>query len=79
MGIYFGTDGIRGIYGDELSPSLAYKTGNSLSRFCKNKKVLIGKDSRSTGDILTLSLSSGLLNNGVDVIHVGLCPTPCIA
>ncbi len=79
MGIYFGTDGIRGIYGEELSPSLAYKTGNSLSRFCKNKKVLIGKDSRSTGDILTLSLSSGLLNNGVDVIDVGLCPTPCIA
>lgn len=79
MGIYFGTDGLRGLYGEEVSPSIAFKCGNSLSRFCKGKKVIIGKDPRVTGDILSLSLTNGLMQNGVDVIDVGLVSTPAIA
>ena len=79
MGIYFGTDGLRGIYGEEITPSIAFKCGNSLSRFCKNKKVIIGKDPRVTGDILTFSVANGLMQNGIDVIDVGLVPTPAIA
>ncbi len=79
MGIYFGTDGLRGIYGEELTPSIAFKCGNSLSRFCKKKKVVIGKDTRVTSDILTLSVANGLMQNGVDVIDIGLAPTPAVA
>ena len=79
MGIYFGTDGLRGVYGEEITPSIAFKCGNSLSRFCKNKKVIIGKDPRVTGDILTFSVANGLMQNGIDVIDVGLVPTPAIA
>lgn len=79
MGIYFGTDGIRGIYREELTPSLAFKCGNSLSRFCYNKKVVIGRDSRTSGDILSLSVSNGLIDNGVTVIDVGIASTPSIA
>lgn len=79
MGIYFGTDGIRGIYREELTPSLAFKCGNSLSRFCYNKKVVIGRDTRTSGDILSLSVTNGLIDNGVDVIDVGICTTPAIA
>lgn len=79
MGIYFGTDGIRGIYREELTPSLAFKCGNSLSRFCYNKKVVIGRDSRTSGDILSLSVTNGLIDNGVTVIDVGIASTPSIA
>ncbi len=79
MGIYFGTDGLRGIYSEELTPSIAFKCGNSLSRFCKIKKVLIGKDPRVTGDILSLSIANGLMQNGVDVIDVGMVTTPAVA
>ena len=79
MGIYFGTDGLRGIYGEELTPGLAFKCGNSLSRFCENKKVIIGKDTRVTGDIILLSVANGLMQNGVNVINVGVLSTPAIA
>ena len=79
MGIYFGTDGLRGVYGEEVTPSIAFKCGNSLSRFCELKKIVIGKDPRVTGDILALSITNGLMQNGVDVIDVGLVSTPAIA
>ena len=79
MGIYFGTDGLRGIYGEEVTPSIAFKCGNSLSRYCENKKVVIGKDPRVTGDILALSMANGLMQNGVDVIDVGMVTTPAVA
>lgn len=79
MGIYFGTDGLRGIYGEEISSSLAFKCGNSLSRLCNKKKVIIGRDTRTTGDLISLALSCGLLSGGVDVIDVGITPTPVIA
>lgn len=79
MGIYFGTDGLRGVYGEELTPSIAFKCGNSLSSFCKKKKVVIGKDPRVTGDIISLSVANGLMQNGVNVIDVGLITTPAVA
>ena len=79
MGIYFGTDGVRGVYREELTPSLAFKCGNSLSRFCYNKKVVIGRDTRTSGDILALSVANGLIDNGVNVIDVGIASTPAVA
>lgn len=79
MGIYFGTDGFRGIYGEVISPSIAYKVGNSLGNFCPNKKILIGRDTRRSGSILSLSFSSGIMSQGVDVIDIGISPTPVIA
>ncbi len=79
MGTYFGTDGIRGVFGEELSPDLAMKCGNSLSRLCIRKKVIIGRDTRITGDLLALSFSSGLISGGINVIDVGVATTPCIA
>lgn len=79
MAIYFGTDGMRGVYGEELTPNLVYKCGNSLSRFCAKGKVLIGRDTRTSGDNLTLSFASGLTGGGVDVFDVGVVPTPAVA
>ena len=79
MATYFGTDGIRGIYGEELSSLLVHKCGNSLARLCTKRKVLIGRDTRQTGGLLTLSFASGLTAGGVDVVDVGIAPTPVIA
>ena len=80
MGVYFGTDGFRGIYGESLSPGIAYKIGNSLSRLCnKTQKVVLGRDTRRTGSLLSLSVAGGLMANGIDVIDAGILPTPAIA
>lgn len=79
MGIYFGTDGLRGIYGEVISPSIAYKVGNSLGAFCNNKRIIIGRDTRRSGDILSLSFTSGIMSQGVEVVDVGIVPTPVIA
>ena len=79
MGIYFGTDGIRGKYGNSITPSLAYKCGISLSNLCKTGKVIIGRDTRTSGDVLALSVTNGLLSCGVNVTYVDIVPTPVIS
>ncbi|MBQ8792068.1 MAG: phosphoglucosamine mutase [Clostridia bacterium] len=80
MGTFFGTDGFRGIYGEDISPEITYKLGNSLARLCKQKKkVLIGRDTRRSGSVLALSMTSGLLASGIDVIDIGIAPTPVVA
>lgn len=79
MATYFGTDGIRGVYGEDLSSLLVNKCGNALSRLCNKGKVVIGRDTRISGDLLSLSFASGLTSGGVNVIDVGVAPTPAIA
>lgn len=79
MGIYFGTDGFRGIYGEVISPDIAYKVGNSLGGLCQHKKVIMGRDTRRSGSLLALSFASGLMSHGVDVVDIGVAPTPVIA
>ena len=79
MGIYFGTDGLRGIYGEVISPSIAYKVGNSLAHQCKTKQIILGRDTRRSSDILSLSFASGIMSQGVNVIDVGTVPTPVVA
>ncbi len=79
MGIYFGTDGFRGIYGEVISPDIAYKVGNSLGGLCQHKKVIIGRDTRRSGSLLALSFASGLMSHGVEVVDIGIAPTPVIA
>lgn len=79
MGTYFGTDGIRGVYGKDMTLSLAYKLGCALSNFCKNKRVLIGRDTRPSGQVLTFSITEGLTSCGINVLDIGIAPTPVIS
>ena len=79
MSIYFGTDGIRGKYNDDLTVELAYKIGNALASTTSNIKIIIGKDTRSSGDILSLSFACGAMNGGSSVTDVGICPTAGIS
>ncbi len=75
----FGTDGIRGIFNKEITYNLALKIGYALGLSHNDtQKVLIGRDTRVSGDLLLEALSSGLTNSGKEVINVGICPTPAI-
>lgn len=85
MGKFFGTDGVRGIANTELTCELAYKLGRFgayvLTRHKEGAgtKILVGKDTRISGDMLENALISGILSTGADVISVGVIPTPAIA
>jgi len=75
----FGTDGIRGIYNKEITYDLAQKLGYALGIINNDKqKVLIGRDTRVSGDLLLEALSNGLNHSGKEVIDIGICPTPAI-
>ncbi len=75
----FGTDGIRGIYKKEITYDLAQKIGYAFGSINNDaKKVLIGRDTRVSGDLLLEALSNGLNQSGKEVIDIGICPTPAI-
>lgn len=79
MGKYFGTDGIRGVVNEFLTFDIAYKCGRALCEVVKNPKVYIGRDSRLSGEFLTLAVASGVVAGGGDVVDIGICTTPGIA
>lgn len=84
MGRLFGTDGIRGVANTELTAELAFKTGRSgayvLTRETnKRPRILIGKDTRKSGDMLEAALTAGLCSMGAKVISLGVIPTPAVA
>ncbi len=75
----FGTDGIRGIFNKEITYDLAQKIGYAFG--CINndtEQILVGRDTRVSGDLLLKALSSGLNHSGKKVINIGICPTPAI-
>ena len=77
----FGTDGIRGITGQDLTADLATKLGNVAgSLLCKGSdKVVIGRDTRGSGEMLENALTEGFVRQGIEVIKLGVIPTPAIA
>lgn len=82
MGKLFGTDGIRGVANLELTPQLAYKVGRAAGYVLskdKKGKVIVGQDTRLSGELLKAALVSGLMSIGLDVEVAGVIPTPGIA
>ena len=83
MGKLFGTDGVRGVANKDLSPELAYKLGRIggyfLTKGKKRPRMVVGMDTRISGDMLEGALSSGLNSAGVDVLYLGILPTPAVA
>lgn len=78
----FGTDGVRGIVNKDLDIFLATKIGVSAAYVLgKNKKikVVIGRDTRISGEMLSFAVTSGLLSMGADVIDLGVIPTPAVS
>ncbi len=83
MGKYFGTDGVRGVANSELTPELAFKFGRVggyvLTQQTERPQVLIGRDTRVSGHMLEGALIAGLLSVGVEVMCLGIIPTPGVA
>ncbi|MDI6822391.1 MAG: phosphoglucosamine mutase [Actinomycetota bacterium] len=83
MGRLFGTDGVRGIANEDLSPELAFKLGEVGASFLtprgKKGKIVVGKDTRISCDLLESALISGICCSGADAMKVGVIPTPAIA
>jgi len=84
MGKYFGTDGVRGIANEELTPELAFKLGRFgayvLTKDSEEKpKILVGKDTRISGEMLESALIAGILSVGAEVMRLGVITTPGVA
>ena len=84
MGRLFGTDGVRGIANKELTPELAFKIGQAgayvlTENTGERPTILVGKDTRISGDILECALTAGLCSVGAKVVSAGVIPTPAIA
>src|SRR5665648_336424 len=83
LGRLFGTDGVRGVANSQLTPSLAFRIGPAgayvLSKEHPHPRIVIGKDTRISGDMLEAALICGICSVGADVVKVGVLPTPGIA
>lgn len=83
MGKYFGTDGIRGVANKELTPEMAFKIGRCggyvLTKDIQKPKILIGRDTRISCDMLENALMAGLLSIGAEVMRLGVIATPGVA
>lgn len=86
MGKYFGTDGVRGVANIELDAMLAFKIGAAAAYILSQEqkqgskaKLLIGKDTRISSDMLESALVAGICSVGADVELLGVIPTPAIA
>lgn len=67
---------IRGVYGTELDEKIAYRIGRAVALFANAKKMLVGRDMRTSSIPLRDELVRGLRDQGVDVVDIGLCSTP---
>ena len=82
---YFGTDGVRGIANKELTPELAFKLGRyggyvlAHNEGADRPKVLVGRDTRVSGEMLESALISGLASIGAEVMRLGVISTPGVA
>lgn len=79
MAKYFGTDGIRGKYGEKLDEALAYKTGLALGEYFGAGKFAVGRDTRVSGEELERGLVKGITDAGGEAVILGILPTPAVA
>lgn len=86
MGKYFGTDGVRGVANEELTPELAFKLGRfggyilmQHAPEIEHPRVLVARDTRISGQLLETALISGLLSVGIEVMQLGVVPTPAVS
>ena len=76
---YFGTDGIRGKYGEKLDAELAYKTGKALCQYFGAGNYVVGRDTRVSGSALEKALVEGITEMGGNAVLLGILPTPAVA
>lgn len=84
MGKFFGTDGVRGVANIELTPELVYRLGRAgayvLTKHTNHTaKIIVGMDTRISGDMLEAALISGICSVGAHAVSLGIVPTPAVA
>ncbi|NQS73238.1 MAG: phosphoglucosamine mutase [Methanoculleus sp.] len=73
----FGTNGVRGVVGDMITPVFVLKIGAALGSM-RRGTIAVGRDTRTSGEALTHALKAGLLMTGCDVVDMGILPTPAL-
>jgi phosphoglucosamine mutase len=76
---YFGTDGVRGIVGEDLTPQLVERLGRAATLWVDGGAVFIGRDTRSSGPELERAFASGVASAGGNAVMAGILPTPAVA
>lgn len=85
MGALFGTDGVRGVANVDLTPEMAFALGRAGSYVLASRsegvrpRILVGKDTRISCDMLEAALVAGICSTGADALTVGIIPTPAVA
>ncbi len=78
-GLMAGVSGVRGIIGEGMTPEVAMLWSGAMGTYLKGGKIVVGRDSRPTGEMLALAVKSGLCSAGCDVEDIGIVPTPTAA
>ena len=84
MARLFGTDGVRGVANEELTPLLAMQLGQAGATVLTKQKahkptIMVGCDTRISGDMLANALMAGVCSVGANAVYVGVVPTPAVA
>lgn len=79
MTLRFGTDGVRGVANEELTPELVLALGRAAARVLGAGPFVVGRDTRLSGPLLQAALAAGLASEGAGVVDVGVLPTPGVA
>ncbi|MBR4504829.1 MAG: phosphoglucosamine mutase [Candidatus Methanomethylophilaceae archaeon] len=74
----FGTNGIRGIVNGYMTPELALKVGKAIAEVLGPGVIAIAKDTRTSSDMVVCAVESGLLSMGIDIMDLGMVPTPAL-
>ena len=76
---YFGTDGVRGIVGETITPELVEKLGKAVALWSGRGRVFVGRDTRASGVELEEALARGIASAGGNAVLAGVLPTPAVA
>ncbi len=77
--VRFGTDGVRGLANDTLTPEVALAVGRAAVTLSGGRPVLIGRDTRRSGTMLEAAVAAGVCAAGADAVLLGVVPTPAVA
>ena len=76
---YFGTDGVRGVVGEDLTPELVEKLGRAATLWSQGGRVFVGRDTRGSGPELEEAFARGIVAAGGNAVLAGVLPTPAVA
>jgi phosphoglucosamine mutase len=76
---YFGTDGVRGVVGQDLTPELVQRLGKAATLWSKGGRVFLGRDTRGSGPELEEAFARGVVEAGGNAVVAGVLPTPAVA